>query len=111
VKRGASTETILRVEDGVLVGVIGCSGSDQSGDQFKLNWFGKTLFDYFANLKKTMPDDNPGGLSDDEYVRVVAYIMKLNGFRAGADSLAADSTAMKLIKIGPPDSTKPRNFR
>jgi mono/diheme cytochrome c family protein len=85
--------------------------SDQSGDQFKLNWFGKTLFDYFANLKKTMPDDNPGGLSDDEYVRVVAYIMKLNGFRAGADSLAADSTAMKLIKIGPPDSTKPRNFR
>ena len=85
--------------------------SDQSGDQFKLNWFGKTLLDYFANLKKTMPDDNPGGLSDDEYVRVVAYIMKLNGFRAGADSLVADTTMMKRIKIGPPDTTQPRNFR
>lgn len=83
--------------------------SDQSGPNFKLNWFGRTVFDYFINLKKTMPDDNPGGLSDDEYTRVVAYILKLNGFPAGADSLSADSTVLKLIKIGPPpgDTTKP----
>jgi mono/diheme cytochrome c family protein len=86
--------------------------SDQSGDQFKMNWFGRTVFDYFTNLKKTMPDDNPGGLSDDEYTRVVAYILKLNGFPAGADSLAADST-MKRIKIGPAmnDLAKPRTRR
>lgn len=84
--------------------------SDQAGNGFKANWFGKTVFDYFVNLKKTMPDDNPGGLSDDEYTRVVAYIMRLNGFSAGTDSLPADSTKLKLIKIGPPagDTTKPR---
>ena len=87
--------------------------SDQSGEQFKMNWFGRTVFDYFLNLKKTMPDDNPGGLSDDEYVRVVAYILKINGFPAGADSLSADSTAMRRIRIGPAagDSIKPRMRR
>jgi len=87
--------------------------SDQAGEQFKLNWFGRTVFDYFINLKKTMPDDNPGGLSDDEYTRVVAYILKLNGFPAGTDSLSADSTAMQRIRIGPAavDATKPRTRR
>ena len=83
--------------------------SDHTGPQFKLNWFGKTVYDYFANLKKTMPDDNPGGLSDDEYTRVVAYILRINGFPTGTDSLSADSVTMKLIKIGPlpGDTIKP----
>jgi len=87
--------------------------SDHTGEQFKLNWFGRTVFDYFRTLRKTMPDDNPGGLSDDEYTRVVAYILKLNGYPAGADSLSADSTAMMRIKIGPAsaDTTKPPGHR
>ncbi len=86
---------------------------DFTGQTFKMNWFGRTLYDYFAGVKKTMPDDNPGGLSDDEYVRVVSYILKLNGYPAGTDSLSSDSTSMKLIKIGPlpGDTVKPGLFR
>ena len=52
-------------------------------------------------LKTTMPEDNIGGLSDDEYTRVISYILKLNGFPAGKDSLAADTTAMRKLRIGP----------
>jgi mono/diheme cytochrome c family protein len=87
--------------------------SDHTGEQFKMNWFGRSVFDYFISLKKTMPDDNPGGLSDLEYTRVTAYILSLNGYPAGADSLSSDSTSMKLIKIGPPpgDTTKPPGTR
>lgn len=112
---GAYTEAQAALGENVYKAL--CSAchvpSDQSGEQFKMNWFGRTVFDYFTTLKKTMPDDNPGGLSDDEYTRVTAYILKLNGFPAGADSLAADSTAMRRIKIGPPaaDTTKPRDRR
>jgi len=109
---GAYTEAQAALGENVYKAL--CSAchvpSDQSGEQFKMNWFGRTVFDYFTTLRKTMPDDNPGGLSDDEYTRVTAYILKLNGFPAGTDSLAADST-MKGIKIGPPaaETTKPGN--
>jgi mono/diheme cytochrome c family protein len=87
--------------------------SDLSGEQFKLNWFGKTVGEYVRILRKTMPDDNPGALSDDEYTRVTAYILKLNGYPAGADSLTSDSTKTNLIKIVPPatDTTKPPRAR
>jgi mono/diheme cytochrome c family protein len=68
-------------------------------EQFRFNWFGRTIYDLFRTLKTTMPDDNPGSLSDDDYTRVIAYILKLNGFAAGSDSLPSDSLVTKLIRI------------
>jgi mono/diheme cytochrome c family protein len=77
-------------------------------EQFRMNWFGRNVWDFFKILKTTMPEDNIGGLTDDEYTRVIAYIFKLNGFPAGADSLKADSLEMRRIRIGAAtDSTKP----
>ena len=69
-------------------------------EQFRMNWLGRTVYDLFKLLKTTMPEDNIGGMSDDDYTRVIAYILKLNGFPAGADSLSADSLAQKRIRIG-----------
>ena len=69
-------------------------------EQFRMNWIGRTVYDLFKLLKTTMPEDNIGGLSDDDYTRVIAYVLKLNGFPAGADSLSSDSLAQKRIKIG-----------
>ena len=78
--------------------------------QFKMNWIGRPVFELFKILKTTMPEDNIGALSDDEYTRVIAYILKLNGFPAGADSLKADSLEQKRIKIGSADPpTKNQN--
>jgi S-disulfanyl-L-cysteine oxidoreductase SoxD len=74
-----------------------------SDQQFKMNWLGRPVFELFKILKTTMPEDNIGGLSDDEYTRVIAYILKLNGFPAGADSLTSDSLALKRIRIGSAD--------
>ena len=73
--------------------------SFHTDEQFRFNWFGRTVFDLFKTLKTTMPEDNPGGLSDDDYSRVIAYILKLNGFHAGTDSLTSDTLAMKRIRI------------
>ena len=80
------------------------AASDYSGEQFRMNWFGRRVSDLFRTLKTTMPEDNIGGLSDDEYTRVITYILKLNGFPAGKDSLPSDSTLMRGIQIGPADS-------
>lgn len=84
--------------------------SFHTGEQFRMNWFSRTVYDLFKVLKTTMPEDNIGGLTDDEYARVMAYIFKLNGFPASADSLRADSLEMQRIRIGPAsaDTVKPR---
>lgn len=84
------------------------STSYHTDEQFRSNWFGRTVLDLFRTLKTTMPEDNPGGLSDDDYTRVIAYILKLNGFQPGTDSLVADSTMLQRIRIRPgvPDTVK-----
>ena len=72
-----------------------CHGTEKySGENFTKNWVGRTVFDLFDQIKTTMPDDNPGGLSAQQYKDVVAYILKTNGFPAGTDSLPSDPEAM-----------------
>ena len=85
--------------------------SFHADEQFRMNWIGRTVFDLFKLLKTTMPEDNIGGLSDDDYTRVIAYILKLNGFPAGADSLSADSLAQRRIKIGADSTVSKPNRR
>jgi mono/diheme cytochrome c family protein len=72
-----------------------------TSDKFRQKWFGRTVYELFTTLRTTMPDDNPGGLTDEEYARITAYILKLNGFVAGTDSLPADSLRMSLHRISP----------
>ena len=57
-----------------------------------------------------MPDDNPGGLSVQQYTDVVAYIFKINGMPAGTDSLSSDPEALRQIRIEakPPTETAVR---
>ena len=77
-----------------------CHGTEKySGDAFTKNWIGRTVFDLFDQIKTTMPDDNPGGLSAQQYKDVVAYILKTNGIPAGTDSLPNDPEAMRLLRI------------
>jgi len=77
-----------------------CHGTEKySGDNFTKNWVGRTVFDLFDQIRNTMPDDNPGGLSAQQYKDVVAYILKTNGIPAGTDSLPSDPEAMRLLKI------------
>jgi len=77
-----------------------CHGTEKySGEAFTKAWVGRTAFDLFDQIKTTMPDDNPGGLSVQQYTDVVAYIFKINGMPAGADSLSSDPEALRRIKI------------
>jgi mono/diheme cytochrome c family protein len=80
--------------------------SFHTGEKFLFSWKGRTLLDYFKVVKTTMPEDNPAGLPDDDYLRVIAYIMQLNGYTTGSDSLRADSLHLKRIRIG--DSREPQ---
>jgi cytochrome c1 len=77
-----------------------CHGAEKyAGEAFAKNWVGRTVFDLFDQIKTTMPDDNPGGLTAQQYKDIVAYILKTNGIPAGTDSLPGDPEAMRLLKI------------
>ena len=85
-----------------------CHGTEKySGEAFTKAWIGRTAFDLFDQIKTTMPDDNPGGLSVQQYTDVVAYIFKINGMPAGTDSLSSDPEALRQIRIEakPPSQT------
>jgi len=55
-----------------------------SGSGFSNIWAGRSTRDLFSRVKDTMPVDNPGSLTNESVVSIVAYLLKNNGARAGA---------------------------
>src|SRR6185503_13873221 len=69
------------------------------GQNFVEQWNDRRVWDFYALVRSTMPLDNPGGLKDQEYIDVVAYLLQANKAPSGADSLKADTTALRARKI------------
>lgn len=72
------------------------------GRIFQVTWTGRTVGDLFGELRTTMPLDNPGSLSAEEYAAVIAYILALNGYPEGEADLPPDRDALGEIRIEPP---------
>lgn len=69
------------------------------GPMFTTSWTGKRLSDLFGFLRERMPKNDPGSLSEQDYVDVMSYMLRLNGMPAGIDELPADSVALTKIRI------------
>jgi S-disulfanyl-L-cysteine oxidoreductase SoxD len=69
------------------------------GGAFTSNWNGLTLGDLFERIRLTMPLDNPGRLSRQQNVDVIAFILQANTWPSGAAELAPDVGALKQIRI------------
>ena len=48
-----------------------------------------------------MPEDNPGGLTQQTYADVIAYILQLNAYASGDAELVPSQDAMDAIPLGP----------
>jgi len=75
--------------------------SEFRGRTFQSNWGRRTVYSFFRTVRSTMPDDNPGGLEEQVYLDVVAYILSINGHGAGSSELAPDSP-MPEVRLAPP---------
>ncbi len=75
-----------------------------AGPPFRNKWFGRSLGELFEYLQASMPKNDPGSLSNEEYMVAIAYLMKLNGMPAGSTPLAADPKLLHRIRI---DSLRP----
>ena len=73
--------------------------AQHSGGTFAAAWNNRKVFDLYDIVSNTMPLDNPGGLSEQEYIDVVAYMLQLNGAPPGKSALGTDPVTLKGLRI------------
>jgi len=69
-----------------------------SGDPFWTNWETYSANNLLEQVRTTMPEDNPGGLERQQYVDIVAYILRFNEVPVTGD-LPSDADALKKVAI------------
>ena len=73
--------------------------SEMRGSDFMFEWEGSSVGRLFRYISRTMPDDKPGTLSEETYLAVVSYILKMNDFPAGETALTADEETLNGLTI------------
>ena len=88
-----------------------CHATDLQGDvrkeipslaegDFLVRWANRSLGELYGVISKDMPADRKGSLSPRAYADIVAYILSVNGFPAGAAELPADPAALAPVTVG-----------
>ena len=78
-----------------------------ASDPFMQRWSAKNVDDLLGRMQRGMPPAAPGSLTRVQYVDVVAYLLKSNGFPSGFDALGTDTERLRQILIQrTPDSPK-----
>ena len=67
-----------------------------AGGNFMYTWRNRPTSDLFTRIRNTMPISNPGSLSDQDALSLVAFILQSNGASAGTQPLAAGT----IVPIG-----------
>ena len=70
-----------------------------NGPPFRNKWYGRTLAELFGYMRREMPKTEPGSLSDVDYAKALAYILRLNGMPTGSAPLSADSVMLQRIRL------------
>jgi len=68
-----------------------------AGGTFNSNWNGLTLADLVDRIRVSMPQNNPGSLSRQQTVDLVAFMLSAGGFPAGTTDLPREAEALKQI--------------
>jgi mono/diheme cytochrome c family protein len=91
-----STDQAQRGRQQYLRSCAGCHREDLSGDGvtpgladegFLEHGDKETVDGLFKRIKATMPADGPGSLADPDYLDIVAFLLKENGFPSGPTEL------------------------
>jgi mono/diheme cytochrome c family protein len=72
------------------------------GAQFISDFNGLTVGDLFERVRTTMPLNNPGGLSREQYADILAFVLKSNGYPAGQRDLYRRTEYLNVIRFEPP---------
>ena len=72
-----------------------------SGATFRARWADDrhSVDDLFYIIRTLMPYGQPATLSKQEYIDIIAYILMVNGYPAGAQPLPSDPPILKRMTI------------
>jgi S-disulfanyl-L-cysteine oxidoreductase SoxD len=70
-----------------------------AGAQFVSDFNGLTVGDLFDRMRTTMPLNNPGVLSRDQYADILAFMLKSNGYPSGERELYRRSEFLNTIRF------------
>jgi PQQ-dependent dehydrogenase (s-GDH family) len=76
----------------------GTFGPPLAGEHFSTVWSGKTVRALYDKVK-TMPPAAPGSLDDETYSNIVAYVLEVNGVKAGGAKLTAGGEVLDKTTI------------
>ena len=74
-------------------------GPSLAGSDFIMFWTDLSVGSLFERIKLSMPQDEPGRLTDEEYTDVVAYLLDASDYPAGDQELPADKAVLDTIMI------------
>jgi mono/diheme cytochrome c family protein len=64
-------------------------------------WEGQPLSIFFTVMSTSMPENNPGFLSEKEYVDILAYILTLSRYAPGDSELDYQAGALNEVILAP----------
>lgn len=85
-----------------------CHGNDLGGDgfapaltgsEFMGNWNELSVGDLFERIRISMPPSGPDSVTPAQKADIVAHLLNSSKFPAGSAPLAAETAALKAIKI------------
>ena len=68
-----------------------------TGGEFTSNWNDLSLGDLFERMRISMPQNNPGSLSRQQYVDILAVMLGAGEFPAGKAELPRETEVLKQI--------------
>jgi hypothetical protein len=77
----------------------GAYGTPLAGEYFKTKWSHRSVRAFLDRARNTMPPSAPGSLPVDSYADIIAYILEVNGFRAGSAVLQAGDEALNKMEL------------
>jgi hypothetical protein len=70
-----------------------------AGTKFLRKWDGRSLAALYEYTRATMPTNNPGFLTEQEFVDIIAYMLAVSGAQPGEIELTADAQSLAQIVV------------
>lgn len=77
------------------------SSSEFRGRDFEFTWRRRSAWEFYRQLRRTMPEDFPGALAPQAYVDVIAYVLEINDYPSGAEELLPNEESLRRVPLGP----------